>query len=57
MRDGDRWRFFSGLGRIRFLESLSGDEYGLVGELDPVGDAEDVAGYLQREFDRIEQYH
>lgn len=57
MRDGDNWRFFTGNVLIRLFRSHHGDEWRMPREMDPIWDVEEVAEYLQQEFDRIERYH
>lgn len=56
--DGDfvdeKWRFFTGIKHIRLFESSPhGDEWDLVENFDPIESAQEVAEFLQQEYDRL----
>lgn len=58
IQDEDRWRFFTGSNNlIRLFRSDHGDGWSIPSEFHPINQARDVAGYLQREFDRIDGYN
>ena len=49
------WRFFTGLNKIRIFNSdRSGDGWELVSDDNPIENADEVAAFLQEEYDRIE---
>lgn len=51
--DGDDWRFFTGQTKIRFFGSHLKEEWELKCDFRPVQQGEEVAAYLQEEFDRF----
>ena len=50
--DGDNWRFFTGQSTIKFFDSQK-DEWYVAGEFHPIEEAEEVAAFLQEEFDKL----
>lgn len=50
--EGGRWRFFTGHSLIAFF-STEGDTWALAAEFDPVEQADEVAAFLQEEFDEL----
>ena len=58
--DSKYWRFFTGLGEIGFFgngahagEDSPEDEWGCQGRFDPIAHAQEVAAFLQQEYDRL----
>ncbi|CAF9908111.1 MAG: hypothetical protein ALECFALPRED_004224 [Alectoria fallacina] len=52
--DGNNWRFFTGHNnKFRFFSSYRGGEWESTGEFHPIQKAEEVAAFLQQEFDRL----
>ena len=51
----ETWRFFSGLTQVRFCNGYVGDDekWERVGEWDPIRHADEVAEYLQQEYDQL----
>lgn len=54
--DRDNWRFFTGNTSLRFFKSHHGDEWDIKGTFNPMSHVQQVAEFLQREFDRLENY-
>ena len=52
----DTWRFFTGTHKIRFFKSQDGNDFELRGSWHPIKDVEQVAAYLQQEYDRLRLY-
>lgn len=51
--DGNNWRFFTGHTKLRFFNSYRGGEWESAGEFLPIQQAEEVAAFLQQEFDKL----
>lgn len=54
--DEQKWRFFTGLAKIRFFGSREDEKWDCKGQLDPIGCAQYVAAYLQQEYDKLGQH-
>ncbi|KAL9129720.1 MAG: hypothetical protein Q9175_007218 [Cornicularia normoerica] len=52
--DGNNWRFFTCQARIKFFNNYNIDEWDSVGTYHPIQYAEEVAAFLQEEFDKLE---
>lgn len=55
-RDRDNWRFFTGHNSLRFFNSYHGDKWERMATYFPAQYVQQVADYLQQEFDRLEGY-
>ena len=55
VRDGYTWRFFTATGEMRFFMNSSNerDEWYFAEEFDPIEGAQDVAAFLQKEYDGL----
>ena len=57
--DGDfvdrNWRFFTGIDRVRFCRGSQDAEWEIVDEFWPMSNPDQVAEYLQEEYNRLEQ--
>lgn len=51
--DGDNWRFFTGMTKIRFFSSRGTDGWVVGNEFHPIDQADEVAAFLQQEFNNL----
>ena len=51
--DDRKWRFFTGLAEISFFKCHRSDEWNLLHDYDPMLHAQDVAAFLQQEYNRV----
>lgn len=54
--DGQNWRFFTGLVRLRLYDSREGNEWECLGTYHPITQAGDVAAVLLQQYNRL-PYH
>ena len=53
VQNGRRWRFFTALKTLKVYCSSNGDEWDLMGDMDPIRDVREVATLLQNQYDSV----